>query len=449
MHHQPFCFQTADELAAALSSLGSELTPAADTALLRTPVCPSALPLANRFAFQAMEGCDGEADGRPSETTRRRYRRFAASGAGFLYVEATAVQPNGRANPRQLMITGQTAPAFAEMAAEMRRIANEAGHPEPCLALQLTHSGRYSKSPEGKPAPLVAWPDLARDPAGVLPTVITDEELDALPEAFVRAAALAKEAGFSCVDIKCCHGYLLNELTGARLRPGRYGGSFENRVRLLLQTVRRVKEEVGIPVMVRLNVHDEYPLPYGFGVSAEDYRRPDLTEPMQLVDKLIEAGVWLIDCTAGNPYFNPHVNRPFDSGPYRPPVSQLEQTLKHWQCVRELKAHNGGAVYMASMFSWLRHLAPEMAAAAIAAGWFDVAGFGRQSFAYPTFPAEWLQTGRMDPAKCCVCCSKCTDLMRTGHGTGCVVRDPHYAALYRSIPVEARPKPSAAPGEHV
>ena len=445
MEHNIFAYKVLADLTDNLTAIGQKLTPTEDLSVLSTAIGP----MKNRIAFQAMEGCDGEVSGEPSELTRRRYRRFAASGAAFQYVEASAVDPQGRANPLQLMINQQTAPAFARLVKEMRVIAKENGVCDPYIAIQLTHSGRYSKAPDRSPAPVVAYPDPERDPKGVTPTVITDQQLDALEEKYVQAARLAKEAGFDCVDIKCCHGYLLSELMGARLREGRYGGSFENRSRLLNNITRRIHDEVGIAMMVRLNVHDEYPYPYGFGVDEKDFRIPDLTEPKQLVDMLIQNGVSIIDCTAGNPYYNPHVNRPFDIAGYVPPVSQLEQLMKHLNTVRELKEHNPNAIYIASMFTWLRQFAPHLAAAAIGAGWFDMAGWGRQTFAYPSFPREIMEQGEMDPKRCCIACSKCTDLMRTGNVTGCVVRDPFFRDLYQSIPVEQRPRPSKDIREHI
>ncbi len=442
MEHKVFAYKTLDDLTVNLQTIGHALRPIDDISVLSQPITLGAVTMKNRIAFQAMEGCDGEVSGEPSELTRRRYRRFAASGAAFQYVEASAVDPSGRANPLQLMINKETAPAFAELVKEMRAVAKEKGVCDPYIAIQLTHSGRYSKAPDRSPAPVVAYPDPERDPKGVTPTVITDEQLDALEEKYVQAARLAKEAGFDCVDIKCCHGYLLSELIGARLREGKYGGSFENRSRLINNITRRIHDEVGIAMMVRMNAHDEYPYPYGFGVDEKDFRIPDLTEPKMLVDILIRNGVSIIDCTAGNPYYNPHVNRPFDTAGYVPPVSQLEQLMKHLNTVRELKEHNPNAIYIASMFTWLRQFAPHLAAAAIEQNWFDMAGWGRQSFAYPDFPHELLENGAMDPKKCCLACSKCTDLMRTGNVTGCVLRDKYYTDLYQSIPADKRPKPS-------
>ena len=85
--------------------LGTNLPFAEDTALLSSEVKLSGKTIPNRFVCQAMEGCDGTPTGEPDVLTRRRYDRFAKGGAGLIWFEATAVLPEGRANPRQLYIT--------------------------------------------------------------------------------------------------------------------------------------------------------------------------------------------------------------------------------------------------------------------------------------------------------------------------------------------------------
>jgi hypothetical protein len=66
------------------------------------------------------------------------------------------------------------------------------------------------------------------------------------------------------------------------------------------------------------------------------------------------------------------------------------------------------------------------------AGWFDLAGFGRQAFAYPDFARDILQAGGMQRGKCCITCGKCTEIMRDGGTTGCVIRDSAvYGPIYR------------------
>src|SRR5947209_6216838 len=108
-----------------------------------------------------MEGCDGTLDGRPDELTFRRYRRFGAGGAKLIWGEAAAVLDEGRANPRQLLINEDNAPALGRMLAECRQAHREtfgSSH-DLVIGLQLTHSGRYSYR-----RPLIAMHDPVLDP---------------------------------------------------------------------------------------------------------------------------------------------------------------------------------------------------------------------------------------------------------------------------------------------
>jgi len=211
--------------------------------------------------------------------------------------------------------------------------------------------------------------------------------LDARPSVFAKAAELAAEAGFDAVDIKACHRYLFSELLASHTRGGRYGGSYENRTRILKDTVRAVRQAVGdrLEVTSRLNAHDAIEHPYGWGVDRQDKRKPDLAEPLRLVGELAELGYGGINISAGNPYFNPHVNRPAEkvlAGSAPPPEHPLAGTAR-------------------------------------------IIGIAR----------DILQDGRMDPAKVCITCCKCSQIMRDGGKSGCVVRD---AAVYGPIYREGR-----------
>ena len=236
---------------------------------MREPLEVAGYRLHNRLVIQPMEGCDGTLDGSPGELTRRRYRRFAESGAGLIWMEAVAVVREGRANPRQLMLTRTNLDAFKRLTEDIREWAVRATGREPVLVMQATHSGRYSK-PEGDPAPRIACRNPLFEKDMPLPDscILSDDELRALPERYACSARLAEEAGFDGVDIKACHRYLLNELLSAHTRPGPYGGSFENRTRLLRDAVRAAKAATagGAFITSRLNVYDGFPYPYGWGV---------------------------------------------------------------------------------------------------------------------------------------------------------------------------------------
>ena len=365
--HERFRFKTLDQIRSRVDDLGLDLEFDDDLTPLSLPVKVGERESPNALAIHPMEGCDGERDGRPGELTIRRYERFARGGAGLLWFEATAIEHAGRANPRQLMLTPQTAPDLKMMldrALECARQTNGNGF-RPLTVLQLTFSGRYSK-PDGKPAPVLAHHDGVLDKAMGIPDdhpLITDDELDALQEQWVNAARLAHEMGFDAVDIKSCHRYLLSELLAAHARPGWYSGSFENRTRLHYELVERIQTQVpGLMVTMRLNGSDGHPYPWGWGVSNDDPAVPDLAEPIRFVRGLYERGMRLINITSGNPYFTPHINRPYDvpvPGGQVPDEHPLFGVARIIDVARQIKHAVPGMVVVASGYSWLRSLMQE------------------------------------------------------------------------------------------
>jgi 2,4-dienoyl-CoA reductase-like NADH-dependent reductase (Old Yellow Enzyme family) len=256
--------------------------------------------------------------------------------------------------------------------------------------------------------------------------LITDDELEQMVDSWVEASRLAREAGFDAVDIKSCHRYLLSELLAAHTRPGRYGGAYENRTRLHYDIVERIQAEVpGVMVTMRLNGYDGHPYPWGWGVDQQDPAIPDLTEPIRFVRGLYERGMRLINITAGNPYFTPHINRPYDVavvGGSLPDENPLYGVARIIDVARQIKHAVPEMAVIASGYSWLRQFLGNAAAATIRCGDADLVGLGRGAFAYPDFARD-LVHGELDPKKCCITCSRCTQIMRDGGRTGCVVFD--------------------------
>jgi len=423
--------------------LGVDVDAVEDVSILAEPVQAGSLVIPNSLAVHPMEGCDGDSEGRPGRLTVRRYERFAAGGAGLIWGEATAVVPEARANPRQLWLHEESKDSFAAMAKRMREVAAESmgRKHRPVIVMQLTHSGRYSK-PKDAAHPIIPQRDPYRDPMapqarpdvnrkGRIPDdwpVVTDEYLDGLVDAYVEAARIAFEAEFDAVDVKACHGYLINELLACHNRPGKYGGSFENRTRFLLDVVDRIHRELGEDkaVVTRLGVYDAIPYPYGWGVDKNDYGKPDLTEPKKLIGLLRQRGVGLINVTVANPYYNPHVGRPFNEpivGGYEEPEHPLAGVARLVNLTGQIQKEFGDIAIVGTGYSWLRTLFANVAAANKARGLVSLAGAGRMAFAYPDFARDILKKGRMYPEKVCVGCSACTQIMRDGGMTGCVVRD--------------------------
>lgn len=407
------------------------------TRILRAPLTVGTVEIRNRLACQAMEGCDGTTAGAPDVLTHRRYRRFAAGGAGLIWFEATAVLPEGRANPRQLYICDGTLDTFKRLVEEIKETGLRENGVEPTVIMQATHSGRYSK-PNGKPEPLIAYnnPLFEGDKPIDAARILTDDALDRVDEALVHGAVLAEKAGFDGVDIKCCHRYLNSELLSAYTRKGKYGGSLENRTRLLRESVQGAMQATGANFLVtsRLNVYDGFAYPYGFGVAKDGTLAFDPTEPIWLLETLAACGVQLLNITMGNPYFNPHVNRPFANGPYTADEHPLCGVARVLHGTATLKAAVPQIKLVCSALSFLGVAAPHVAAAFIENGGFDIAGFGRTAFAYPDFANDILKTGEMQGGKCCIACSKCTSLMRAGGTPGCIIRDKEvYLPLYRQL----------------
>jgi NADPH-dependent glutamate synthase beta subunit-like oxidoreductase/2,4-dienoyl-CoA reductase-like NADH-dependent reductase (Old Yellow Enzyme family) len=436
--HERFHLDTLDDLRAKLAALGIELPISEDLSVLADTVDLGPVAAWNRFVVHPMEGFDSLPDGAPSPLSFRRYQRFASGGAALIWFEATAILWHARSNPGQLWLHGGNVGDFRRIVEETKRAGLEATGHEPIMVVQLTHSGRYSK-PEGVPAPIIAQHSGILDPVYNLPEdypLVTDDYLDELQDTYVNAAKLAAEAGFDGVDIKACHGYLLAELLAARTREGKYGGPYENRTRMLREVMGRVATEVeGVFPTTRLNVYDGYDRLWGWGVDAEDPTVPDLEEPGRLIGELRDLGAPVINVTLGNPYFNPHLGRPYDhpvSGGHPPAEHPLEGVRRFVDVTRELQLAHPEFPLIATGYTWLRHLLPYVAAGAIERGWATMIGQGRGSLAYPDSVLDLLREGAMDPEKCCVTCSACTQIMRDGARVGCVVRDSElYGPEYR------------------
>jgi 2,4-dienoyl-CoA reductase-like NADH-dependent reductase (Old Yellow Enzyme family) len=392
----------------------------------------------NRFAILPMEGWDGGTDGRPSELVRRRWGRFGRSGAGLVWGEATAVRPDGRANPNQLVLDRTTVDDIADLRGLLA--------PEQVAGLQLTHSGRFSR-PHGTPVPRVAYrhPYLD-DMVGAGPaSVLSDDELDELVDAYVDAAVLAADAGFDFVDVKHCHGYLLHELLSAVERPGRYGGDLDGRLRFLRSVVERVRRRVpGLAVAVRLSVFDCMPFVAGAGgvgrpVTDAPYAYAfggdgtglgiDLGDVHRVIDALVELGIGLVSTTAGSPYYCPHVQRPAYFPPsdgYQPPEDPLVGVARQLSATAEVCTRHPSLIVVGSGYTYLQEWLPRVAQAVVRTGGASMVGLGRMSLAHPELPADVLAGRPPTEARICRTFSDCTTAPRHGLVSGCFPLDPFY-----------------------
>lgn len=437
--HEVFNFKSKEQLAGKIETLGLSLPLSDDISVLFQKYNLDGRTIPNRLAVHPMEGFDSLPDGSPDDLAFRRYRRFASGGSGLIWFEAVSVAPEGRSNPRQLWLHDKNVDSFSRMVEQTRQVARHTfgSRHEPYLVVQLTHSGRYSR-PDGQIVPRAAAynPYLDKDKDKI--HILTDAELAAIQEKLVSAAGLALKAGFDAVDIKACHGYLINDILAAfKRKKSRYGGSFENRSRFLTETIERIRAEVpGLEVAVRLSLWDAVPYPYGFAANRSDPKEPDLAEPARLITMLKECGCRLINVTMGNPYRDPSTGRPFDRplpGSSEPDEHPLESISRIINNTAVLQKKIPQLSFVGTGYSWLRQFWPYLAAGVIAANQAYFIGLGRSSTAYPDAPRELMEGRKLSPSKTCIACSRCTELMRCGGPTGCVIRDKEiYARLYKN-----------------
>lgn len=440
--HEKFNFQSLEEIRAKTALLHADITFDEDISPLFEPRKIGSRQTANSFSVLPMEGCDSHTDGSPSEAVYDRYLRHARGGYGLIWWEANAIVPEGRANELQMMLTASNLSKFADLVKKIQETSLKENGYTPVNILQLTHSGRYAR-PEGHLArPLVPQRDPLLDKGNEI--LVTDDYLDGLVSRYVESALLAKEAGFDGVDIKACHRYLVSELLASHTREGKYGGSFENRSRLLREAVSAVKKACGDDFIVasRFNVYDAHPYPYGFGVDREDMWKFDPEEPVKLVKMLIENGVQLLSNSGGNPYYiYPQVTRPFDRSSYGIPTPDehpLESCARLFYLTSVVQAAAGDVPVVGNGYSWLRQFLPYAASANIKAGRCSFLGLGRSSFAYPELIRDLKNNGCMSPEKCCITCSMCTQIMRDHGTTGCVIRNAEkYLPIYKIFNAEA------------
>ena len=293
----------------------------------------------------------------------------AVGGAGLVMTEATAVTPEGRISPGDIGIWSDD---HIEFLARITRFIHSQGS---VAGVQLAHAGRKASTyrpwdGEGAvPEKAGGWKNVVAPSAipfasnYLMPQALTQGGIQTVVRAFVEAAGRAREAGFRVVEIHAAHGYLISEFLSpiANHRTDEYGGSFENRIRMLLEVVSAIRKSwpERAPLLVR--------------ISSTDWVEGGWTldESVELAKHLKSSGVDLVDCSSGG-------NVP----PARIPVGPGYQTPFAERIRREAKILTG-AVGMITASAQADHI--------IRTGQADVAIIGREFLRDPYWP---LRAGR-------------------------------------------------------
>lgn len=220
----------------------------------------------------------------------------AIGGAGLVFTEATAVTPRGRISPQDLGIWKDEHIEF------LKRITDFIHAHGSVAGIQLAHAGRKASTDVpwrgGKKVEEAAggWKPAGPSPVAYkegdyVPHELNKEEIKWLEEAFKQGAVRALKAGFKVVEIHAAHGYLINEFLSpaSNFRNDEYGGSFENRIRFLLEIIDAVKEvwPKENPLFVRLSASEWSEIGW------------TINDSVKLSIILKERGIDLIDCSSG------------------------------------------------------------------------------------------------------------------------------------------------------
>jgi len=259
--------------------------------MLYTPVTFRNVELKNRWVMSPMCMYSSE-DGLPNDFHFVHYGSRAQGGAGLLIVEATGVEPRGRITNHCMGIWND------EQAKQLHRIVEFVHkHSESKIGIQLSHSGRKGSTWNTKQISIEeGWETIAPSPIPYHPTeriphVLTSEEIKEQVQNFREAARRAVEAGFDVIEIHAAHGYLIHQFLSplSNIRTDEYGGSFENRIRFLVEIVDAVNEELNDNVALFVRI------------SGTEYAENgwEITDSVELAKVLKNHSVDLVDVSSG------------------------------------------------------------------------------------------------------------------------------------------------------
>jgi len=314
-------------------------------------------------------------DSMVTEASLAYIRRQASGGAGLIIMEITAVHPSGCLGGGHLgAFDDRFIPGLRKMAEAIHEGGGKA-------SMQLHHAGRENLEllKKGKAVGPSAVPSLVY---GMAPKEMSREMIHEIVEAFGKAAARAKKAGFDAVEVHGAHGYLLTQfLSGlSNHREDEYGGPFSNRARFVLEVLESVRSSVGEDFPVGLRLSAEESIKNGYTVEDMKTILPDL----------VRAGADIIHASIGT-HGSP--------GGITSASPEYEAGFNAWRA-RALKEVVDVPVIAVGRFT-----DPALADQVIARGDADLVAFGRQQLADPDFLIK-AREGRMQDIRKCIACNQ-------------------------------------------
>ncbi len=353
---------------------------------LFTPLKIKGVTLRNRIVMPPMNTNLAEADGSVSDRLLRYYVERGKGGAGLIIIAAAVIDLGAKRRKGSLgLYDDSLIPKFRKMTAAIHETGAK-------VLQQLNHNGRLlTSTPELKatvtsgPIGPSAVPHLL---TGVIPKVLTVEEIGEWVEKFAQAARRAKEAGYDGVEIHGTHGYLINQFFSrySNRRTDRYGGSLDNRMRFALEVYRRVRELTGNDFLIcfRFNAREFAPI------------ETPIEDVIALCRALSDEGVDLLHMSVGNGETPSNVIR------FAPPggtslACYTDYSLKIKQSVN-VPVIAVGRINM-----------PEVAEEVLRQGKADLVSVGRGLIADPYWPDKALKGETAKIRRCIACNQGCIE----------------------------------------
>ncbi len=396
--------------------------------ILLSPISIGTKTAPNRIAMNAMECCDADPEGAPSDVTFERYENLFTGNAGMIIVEALSVIDESKGRLNQLLALPKNENAFKAFVRRMKDINSK-----PLMIWQLTHSGELSNEEFStrvcaKPLP------------GLGGKLLTEDEVEYILDKFVEATKIAHDCGADGVDFKLCHGYFGSQL----LRPyndrdWKYGGSFENRTRFAYEYYERVDREINDPdflVGSKISVWEGFP--GGMGTADATSAIIDLAEVKRIVKGIEERGASFVIQSAGSPSITLALTQPDRSIPDYAYLHFLFQ--KELNSVLKPETALIGSAYSIFRNGRNKFLAVNQeessfeywAAKNISEGICDMAALGRQSLADPLLPLK-IEENRKSEIHWCTACDNCVEFLIRQEHVGCSTYQRKYTEAFRKI----------------
>lgn len=353
------------------------------------------MSLNNRFVRSATWEGLAEKDGTVTDKLTEMMTELARNEVGLIITGYAFVSPDGQSSPQQLAAHDD---CFIKGLQEMVQAVHSVGGK---IALQVVHAGKFSMPELTGQTPMGPSADKNED-GQITCRAMSKDDISAMVSAFTKAASRGKQAGFDAIQIHAAHGFLLSQFLSPAFnkRTDIYGGSIENRARLLLEVIRSVRGAVGnnYPILVKLN--------------SEDFLKGGMTR-----EEAISVSVMLEKASVDSIEFSGGTVASKELIPPRPGILKKKEDEAYYR--EAAKRYKQKIKIPLMLVGGIRSI--EVAEELIGSGLADFISLSRPLIGEPYLVKRWHAGDRREAE--CLSCNSCFGPAAEGKGLYCVVKN--------------------------